>query len=42
MPDLQGEFAVRLRQLEKALLAALNESKVRENHWLVISGLNST
>lgn len=24
---LQGEFAVRLRQLEKALLAALNESK---------------
>uniref|UniRef100_A0A7E4ZT92 Dynein heavy chain, cytoplasmic n=1 Tax=Panagrellus redivivus TaxID=6233 RepID=A0A7E4ZT92_PANRE len=26
---LQGEFAVRLRQLEKALLAALNESKGR-------------
>lgn len=25
----EGEFAVRLRQLEKALLAALNESKVR-------------
>lgn len=24
---LQGEFAVRLRQLEKALLGALNESK---------------
>lgn len=24
---LQGEFAVRLRQLEKALLTALNESK---------------
>ncbi|PIC53070.1 hypothetical protein B9Z55_002922 [Caenorhabditis nigoni] len=26
---LQGEFAVRLRHLEKALLAALNESKVK-------------